>query len=92
MIPLLGTCPGVDAQMFSKGGPQIPRNPQVNFGGSMRFKTFHKSIKTASLVVQWLRICLPIQGTQVRSLVQEDSTCCKATKHVPPQLTMHCSY
>ena len=27
-----------------------------------------------SLVVQWLRIRLPTQGTQVRSLVQEDST------------------
>ena len=27
-----------------------------------------------SLVVQWLRICLPVQGTQVQSLVQEDST------------------
>ena len=35
-----------------------------------------------SLVVQWLRICLPMQGTQVQSLVQEDSTCCQATK--PP--------
>ena len=44
MIPLLGTCPGVDAQMFSKGGPQIPRNPQDHFRGSVRFKTFHKSI------------------------------------------------
>ena len=28
----------------------------------------------ASLVVQWLRICLAIHGTQVRSLVQEDPT------------------
>ena len=27
-----------------------------------------------SLVAQWLRICLPMQGTQVRSLVQEDPT------------------
>ena len=27
------------------------------------------------LVVQWLRIYLPTKGTQVRSLVQEDSTC-----------------
>ena len=27
-----------------------------------------------SLVVQWLRILLPTQGTQVRSLVQEDPT------------------
>ena len=33
-----------------------------------------------SLVVQWLRICLPKQGTWVRSLVQEDSTCHRATK------------
>ena len=28
----------------------------------------------ASLVVQWLRICLPMQGTQVRALVWEDPT------------------
>ena len=27
-----------------------------------------------SLVVQWLRICLPMQRTWVRSLVQEDLT------------------
>ena len=26
-----------------------------------------------SLVVQWLRICLPVWGTWVQSLVQEDS-------------------
>ena len=32
-----------------------------------------------SLVVQWIRICLPGQGTQVQSLVQEDVTCCGAT-------------
>ena len=34
----------------------------------------------ASLVVQWLRICLPMQGTRVRALVQEDATCRGATK------------
>ena len=34
----------------------------------------------ASLVAQWLRICLPMQGTRVRALVQEDPTCCGATK------------
>ena len=27
-----------------------------------------------SLVAQWLRICLPMQGTRVRALVQEDPT------------------
>ena len=36
----------------------------------------------ASLVAQWLRIRLPMQGTQVRSLVQEDPTCRSATKPV----------
>jgi len=28
-----------------------------------------------SLMVQWLRVCLPIQRTWVQSLVREDSTC-----------------
>ena len=36
----------------------------------------------ASLVAQWLRIYLPMQGTRVRSLVQEDPTCRGATKPV----------
>ena len=35
-----------------------------------------------SLVAQWLRICLPVQGTRVRSLVWEDPTCHGATKPV----------
>ena len=33
----------------------------------------------ASLVVQWLRVCLPMQGTQVRALFWEDPTCRGAT-------------
>ena len=39
-------------------------------------------IKGASLVAQWLRICLPMQGTQVRVLVWEDPTCRGATRPV----------
>ena len=35
-----------------------------------------------SLVAHWLRIRLPMQGTQVRSLVRENPTCCGATKPV----------
>ena len=35
-----------------------------------------------SLVAQWLRIRLPMQGTRVRTLLQEDSTCRRATKPV----------
>ena len=34
-------------------------------------------------MVQWLRVCLLMQGTQVRSLFGEDSMCCRATE---PQL------
>ena len=37
-------------------------------------------------MVQWLRIHLPVQGTQVLFLVQEDPTCCGATKPTGPQL------
>ena len=33
----------------------------------------------ASLVAQWLRICLLMQGTWVRALVWEDPTCRGAT-------------
>ena len=36
----------------------------------------------ASLVAQWLRVHLPMQGTRVRALVREDPTCCRATKPV----------
>ena len=36
----------------------------------------------ASLLVQWLRIRLLMQGTRVRALVWEDPTCHGATKPV----------
>ena len=41
-----------------------------------------KAVKTnrASLVAQWLRIRLLMQGTRVRALVREDPTCHGATK------------
>ena len=40
------------------------------------------SVLGACLVAQWLRICLPVQGTGVQSLVREDPTCLGATKPV----------
>ena len=40
----------------------------------------------ASLVAQWLRIRLPVQGTRVRALVWEDPTCRGATRPREPQL------
>ena len=41
---------------------------------------FSMDLGGAPLVVQWLSICLPTQGTWVRSLVQEDPTCHGAMK------------
>ena len=38
-----------------------------------------KTKQGASLVAQWLRICLLLQGTRVRALVWEDPTCHGAT-------------
>ena len=34
-----------------------------------------KTFNWASLVAQWLRVCLPVQGTRVRALVWEDPAC-----------------
>ena len=45
------------------------RNPRVK-----------NTITGASLVAQWLRVCLPMQGTRVRALVWEDPTCHRATR------------
>ena len=45
----------------------------------------------ASLVMQWLRIRLLMQGTRVRALLWEDPTCRGATKPHVPQLLSLCS-
>ena len=37
--------------------------------------SFKINVLRASLVAQWLRICLLMQGTRVRALVWEDPTC-----------------
>ena len=41
-----------------------------------------KSIGGASLVAQWLRVCLLMRGTRVRALVGEDPTCRGAARPV----------
>ena len=42
--------------------------------------SFFKKLKyRASLVAQWLRVCLPMRGTRVRALVWEDPRCRGAT-------------
>ena len=50
---------------------------------SFSSKQYSPTVKNSgwtSLVAQWLRIRLPMQGTRIRSLVREDPTCCGATK------------
>ena len=62
----------------------------LDLGPNMSVITFNvnelnisiKRGRGASLVAQWLRICLPMQGTRVRSLVWEDPTCHGATRPV----------
>ena len=41
-----------------------------------------KQTTRASLVVQWLGVCLPMQGTRVRAPVREDPTCRGAARPV----------
>ena len=48
----------------------------------MKTLSYNQKNGGTSLVVQWLRIRLPMQGTQVQDLAQEDSTCLRATKPV----------
>ena len=37
-------------------------------------------VARTSLVVQQIKLHLPMQGTQIWSLIWEDPTCCRATK------------
>ena len=57
-------------------------NEAVYDSASVTFIHFKKQLTWASLVAQWLRICLPMQGTRVRALVWEDPTCRGTTKPV----------
>ena len=47
-----------------------------------QYSAIKKNEIGASLVAQWLRICLSMQGTWVRALVWEDPTCHGATRPV----------
>ena len=66
----------------------LPHNLEVQ--KMTRWKKFQTETSSAnlknswrtSLVVQWLRIRLPMQGTRVQALVREDPTCHGATKPV----------
>ena len=61
---------------------ELPYDPAIPLLGIYPEKTIIQKKSWASLVAQWLRICLPIQGTWVRALVWEDPTCRGATRPV----------
>ena len=61
---------------------ELPYDPAIPLLGIYPEKTIIQKESWASLVVQWLRICLPMQGTQVRALVWEDPICRGATRPV----------
>ena len=67
---------------------QLPYNStttlrwSAKFPKKWKFMFTQKPVYGASLVAQWLRICLPTQGTRVRALVWEDPTCREATRPV----------
>ncbi|KAJ8784343.1 hypothetical protein J1605_008348 [Eschrichtius robustus] len=58
--------------------PRTDSSPQKLEESMHSFKVYLGT----SLVAQWLRIRLPMQGTRVRALVWEDPTCRGATKPV----------
>ena len=64
------------AYPFSRGTSQPRNQTRVSCLENRFFASW------ATQVAQWMRICLPVQGTWVQSLVQEDSTCPRATKPV----------
>ena len=54
----------------------------VDLAGEFFSTPIRKEDLGASLVEEWIRVHLPMQGTQVRSLGREDSICHGAIKPV----------
>ena len=66
------------AQNVITNSKMIQMVTQITSRNSYDFVSLHLKFR-ASLVAQWLRIHLPMQGTRVRALVWEDPTCRGAT-------------
>ena len=63
-------------------GPLMINMQHLNVLTNSFLICFSILLNWTSLVVQWLRISLPMQGTRVQALVREDPTCRGATKPV----------
>ena len=72
-----------EVRQVSKKQPnshKVIRKRRKNKAQNQQKEGDNKNQRGTSVVVQWLRICLPMQGTWVPALVQEDPTCRRATK------------
>ena len=66
----LGTVAGRDlVNLYATGRCLVRKSVLIKL---TLIKKYHHR---ASLVAQWLRVCLLMQGTRVRALVWEDPTC-----------------
>ena len=65
------------AKCIPKNGESFLKifRPKPNFYFSKENQPLKSNLFRASLVAQWLRVCLLMQGTRVRALVWEDPTC-----------------
>ena len=66
----------------ARAGPVWDRFLNTKEAADVLWLLVQKRITGTSLVAQWLRIRLPMQGTRVQALVREDPTCHRATKPV----------
>ena len=74
------------SSMFSLGRKEQRGEPTRKGNFINKTLIVKKTNDRTSLVTQCLRICLPMLGTRVRSLVWEDPTCRGATQARAPQL------
>ena len=84
------TVPGIS--QYSSWAPQSlscclcnpgPSSEPQNLEAGKKKKKLQKNEQGwTSLMTQWVRICLPMQGTWVWSLIWEDPTCCRTTKPI----------
>ena len=78
-------CLGSGSHLFHRlfSQPHSAFSPPASSMKELIKKKKKRTYYRAFLVVQWLRIRLPMQRTWVRSVIQDDSTCHRATKPMP---------
>ena len=84
-LRILVSIASADFGIYSGSWNQFPTNTEGQlYKVSVCYQTCYqlKIGCRASLVAQWLRVCLLMQGTRVRALVWEDPTCRGAARPV----------